>query len=167
MFPFTLIHFRIRLENGQASLDECFKAYSSLQLIQNFMNQSVGSAFMFPGILCFFILLSFGLFALICYYHTLDLPAFLFVVAVVYMSFFFTIAAFTLASRVSIHGDLPLSQISKMSLTEEFKLRLKSKTHLRTRVGNYFYVKPYTVLSFFSIVVSNVITFVITFGKKT
>jgi len=146
------------------NVESSFAAYKQFQLLQNFINQSIGNSCMIPATSFSFLLLSFGIFTIISYHHVLDLPALVFLFGIIYACLFFTACTFTLGSRVSMKSSQILLTPRSVALGRFQHLQLKSLVPLSMDVGGFFHIKSYTILGYYSIVLNNVITLVCSFG---
>ena len=106
-----------------------------------------------------------SLFALISFYDQLNSVA----IGIIVCLFVFTMtlpsASFIITSRVTLRSQDFLKQLSEIRSSQLVKRKIKSVSPLRVFIGILFHVKSETVLTFFNVLLNNVITLILSFGK--
>ena len=150
---------------SQVWVEYVLKNYRSLQLIQRSFNDSLGKGFMPTTVFGLFGLSTTALFALISFYEELNSVAIIIIFVILIFTLILPSASFILSSQVNLASQELLKHLSEINSARIIKQKIKSSPPLRFFIGILFYVKPETVLTYFNILINNVITLILSFGK--
>ncbi len=143
----------------KSTTEYSLKSYRILHLLLGFCNRSFGRGFTGIALANFHVLASFTFYALLSLHSILHPVAITILVFFSVISISFPSFSLVLMSSVNKVSEQVLFQHLRVQhLTKLRRCEVRTLPPLRMSVREFFYSQPFTVLTFFSIVVNNVIT---------
>jgi len=147
---------------------ESQEIYRKCYLLHSLCNLSVGRAIL-PGVTANSCLnASTCIFIFISYYNALDHFSFPIVIGFIVLCIIIPTVTFEILSRVRKYAECALFNISQDQTTDaSTRKTLNYFRVIQFRVGDFFCVRRTSILQYYLIVIDNVVTLILSFGKQT
>jgi len=113
-----------------------------------------------------FIFCAVGVFLLISYSHSLNTAALGLVSIFTICGILFTYFSMLIMNRINVLATEFLAKVSGKYSNKLIRRKVQSCQPIRMNVGNFFYIKSSTILTFLNILANYVITLVLSFSGK-
>ena len=157
--------YRKQVEDEQINISTALRTYRGMQILNLHYNEGFGKGIIMVGTISLILLSILAIFALICFHQVLGSLELILATFLAFFSLASVLMAFSLASSVNESSQDFLLQMIQRAPSEIEKRRIQAAAPLRIYFGNFFYSQPQTILTCLEIIMDNVITLILGYGR--